>query len=86
MYLGIDVHQGLIGRYLSDWTGPRGLLKRLEVRLRERNYPGDTIRLSGRVLRKHRPDGSGHVDVEVACANARGVTHEATATLALPDS
>jgi acyl dehydratase len=86
MYLGIHVHQGLIGRYLSDWSGPSGMLKRLEVRLRDRNYPGDTLRLSGRVLRKDRLPEGGRVEVEVVVANPRGVTHEATATLALSDA
>ena len=46
---------GLVGRYVTDWTGPGGVLTDVEIRLGAPNYPGDTMTLTGSVTEKEDP-------------------------------
>ena len=55
--------QALLARTLTDWIGPRGVLRKLRVRHTAPTYEGDSIRYSGRVVEKS-PQAS---DPWVAC-------------------
>ena len=85
LFIGVHFFNGLIGRYATDWAGPHGDLCRLVMHPTGRSYPGDVVELRGRVARKFREGGAGRVDLAMTCGNARGVTHTATITVALPD-
>jgi acyl dehydratase len=75
---------GLIGKYLTDWSGPEGMLKRMEYKLSTSVYPGDTLTQAGRVVRKY-ADGEDHlVDVEYTLSVSSGPHAWGTATLSLP--
>ena len=36
-------------RYITDWTGPKGRLGRITFRIRDSIFPGDRMRITGRV-------------------------------------
>ena len=44
--------QALLMRMLTDWTGPRGWLKKLSVRHTQSTFEGDMMRFSGRIVEK----------------------------------
>ena len=49
IFMNILTTNGLVGRYLSDWTGTAGKLKRIQLSLGVPNFPGDCMTLSGTV-------------------------------------
>jgi len=50
IFMNILTSNGLVGRYVTDWSGPRSVLKKVAIRLGAPNYPGDTMRFSGEVV------------------------------------
>ena len=69
IFMNIMTTNGFVGRFVTDWAGPRAELKRAKIRLGVPNYPGDTMTLTGRVAAVA---DDGLVTVEVQGANAAG--------------
>jgi acyl dehydratase len=86
IYIGVDFFHGLAGRYCTDWSGPQGMLRRLELNAFGRCYPGDQIDVWGRIDRMFEVGSEAFVDIRLSFANERGVTHEAVVTVCLPRS
>ena len=68
IFMNILTTNGYVGRYITDWAGPSALLRSVDIRLGAPNYPGDEMRLSGRVTGKQ----DGVVTVELVGANRLG--------------
>ncbi len=68
IFMNILTTNGYVGRFVTDWAGPEALLRCVDIRLGAPNYPGDTMRMSGRVTEV---DGA-LVTVEVRGANDLG--------------
>ncbi|MFN8036916.1 MAG: MaoC family dehydratase [Acidimicrobiia bacterium] len=49
IFMNILTTNGLVGRFVTDWAGPDAELERVSIRLGAPNYPGDTMRITGRV-------------------------------------
>jgi uncharacterized protein len=49
VFMNILTTNGLVGRFVTDWTGPAARLRRIDIRLGVPTYPGDTLRLTGTV-------------------------------------
>lgn len=86
IFMNILTTNGLVGRFVTDWSGPGGVLESVAIRLGAPNYPGDTMRLTGRVtaVGEPRPDGRGVVSVAVRGANRLGDHVTGTVEVALP--
>jgi hypothetical protein len=83
MYIGTHFMQGLIGRFVTDWSGPDGRMRSLRLTPFERNHPGDVIRVDGLVTGRS-DEGEGFVvDLAISCSNDRGLTHEAEASVVI---
>ena len=80
IFMNILTTNGWVGRFVTDWAGPEALLRRVDIRLGAPNYPGDTMRMSGRVERKE----GGVVTVSVTGANGLGHHVTGTVDLTLP--
>ncbi len=80
IFMNILTTNGWVGRFVTDWAGPEALLRRVDIRLGAPNYPGDTMRMSGRVERKE----DGVVTVSVTGANGLGNHVTGTVDLTLP--
>ena len=77
--------QGLLGRCLTDWTGPTGKIRKLSLTLNAPSYAGDNISASGHVARKYLENGEHRVDCELAVVNQDGTaTVDAQATVIVP--
>lgn len=42
---------GLVGAYVTRWAGPNAVLKKVAIRLGVSAYPGDTLVMTGKVVR-----------------------------------
>lgn len=84
IFLNILSTGGLVGKYLTDWSGPEGELSKITIKLGATVFPGDTLRNSGKVARKY-VEGDRHlVDVEYRLAVEMGPHAWGTATMVLP--
>jgi len=81
IFMNILTTNGWVGRFVTDWAGPEALLRRVDIRLGAPNYPGDTMKMRGKVKEK----AGGVVTVEVTGANDLGHHVTGTVTLALPE-
>ncbi len=77
--------QGMLGRCLTDWTGPAGKIRRLSLNLKAPTCAGDTVSAGGRVSRKYTENGEHKVDCELAVVTQDGTTTVAAeATVVVP--
>lgn len=87
IFMNILTTNGLVGRYVTDWSGPGGLLRHVAIRLGAPNYPDDTMTLTGTVTAKRGPepdDRHGVVEVTLRGANGLGDHVTGTVEVALP--
>ena len=49
IFMNILTTNGLVGRFVTDWSGPKGHLKEVNIRLGAPNYPDDTMVMTGQV-------------------------------------
>jgi acyl dehydratase len=87
IFMNILTTNGLVGRYITDWSGPGGILRDISIRLGAPNYPDDTMTLTGSVSAKQglEADGSrGAVEVSIQGANGLGNHVTGTVIVALP--
>lgn len=47
--MNILTTNGFVGRFVTDWCGPNGLIRSVKVRLGVPNYPNDTMTITGSV-------------------------------------
>jgi acyl dehydratase len=81
IFMNILTTNGYVGRFVTDWAGPDAVLKKVAIRLGAPNYPGDIMKMTGRV----KTTGSdGEVEVEIRGANSLGDHVVGIVTLVLP--
>ena len=78
IFMNILTTNGLVGRFVTDWAGPRARILKIAIRLGVPNYPGDTMILTGSVART---EEDGTVEVAVRGANQLGDHVTGTVTL-----
>ena len=84
IFMNILSTNGFVGRFVTDWTGPDGIIRSVSIRLGAPNHPGDTMTLTGSVTAKTEEEGAGVVEVAVRGANRRGDHVTGTVKVALP--
>ncbi len=87
IFMNILTTNGLVGRYVTDWSGPRSRLAEIDIRLGAPNHPDCTMTLTGSVIEKGPlgDDGTtGMVKVAVRGANDLGDHVSGTVTVILP--
>jgi len=87
IFMNILTTNGLVGRYVTDWSGPRSRPSEVNIRLGAPNYPGSTMTLTGSVTDKGplAQDGeSGLVIVSIRGANDLGDHVTGTVHVVLP--
>ena len=78
--MNILTTNGYVSRYVTDWAGPDAIVKEVSIKLGAPNMPGDTMKMSGKVVSAD----AGDVEVEVVGKNAWGNHVNGTVRLALP--
>lgn len=84
IFVNILTSNGLVGRYVTDWTGPEALIRKVAIRLGAPNYPYDTMHLSGTVSAKQVRDGAGVVELSIRGSNSLGDHVVGTVEVSLP--
>ncbi len=84
IFINILTTNGLVNKYLTDWSGPEGEIKRFEFRLGQNGFPGETLTNSGKVVKKYTEGDEHLVDLEYTFSVAAGAHALGTATMALP--
>lgn len=83
IFMNILTSNGLMGRYVTDWSGPDSTLKAIDIKLGAPNLPGFVMTITGTV--KAKDDANGIVDVEVVGENnVWGMHMMGTVRVALP--
>jgi hypothetical protein len=87
IFMNILTTNGLVGRYVTDWSGPSGLITEVKIRLGAPNYPDDVMTFTGSVTEKGpvAADGrAGPVTVAIRGANQLGDHVTGTVVVSLP--
>jgi hypothetical protein len=80
IFMNILTTSGLTARYVTDWTGPEVLLRRLAIRLGAPNDPGDEMLLTGSVSAV----SGGDLEIALRGENRLGPHVTGTVSLTLP--
>ena len=83
VFMNILTTNGYVSRFVTDWAGADARIEKLAVKLGGPNLPGDTMKMSGKVLTVN-DDGS--VEVEVVGKNSWGNHVEGKVTVALAEA
>jgi hypothetical protein len=89
IFMNILSTNGIVGRFVTDWSGPGAVLTDVNIRLGAPNHPDDTMHLTGSVTAKDDSvgaDGKGGVEVTLRGANGMGDHVTGTVRLRLPSS
>jgi hypothetical protein len=90
IFMNILTSNGLVSRFVTDWTGPTGLVRGISIRLGAPNYPDDQMTMTGSVTALLGPEPSdgpptrGAVEVTVRGANSLGDHVTGKVTVSLP--
>ncbi|MFV9430590.1 MULTISPECIES: MaoC family dehydratase [Rhodococcus] len=79
IFVNILTDTGLVQRYVTDWAGPRAVVKSISLRLGVPWYAYDTLTLSGTVASVE----GGLVTVDITGTNSLGKHITATATFVI---
>ena len=72
-------------RYITDWTGPLGRLGKIQFRMSDSVFPGDTMVFHGKVMGKSVDDqGCGWVDLVIQLTVGEQTTTHCKARVAVP--
>ena len=87
IFMNILTTNGFVGRFVTDWTGPEAMLRKVDIRLGAPNYPGDCMTMYGAVASKRlEEDGVGVIGVEFRGTNRLGNHMTGTCEFELPVS
>jgi len=59
IFVNILTTTGLVQRYVTDWAGPRAMVRQIAIRLGVPCYAGDKLTFSGRVIQVGEGPGAG---------------------------
>ena len=83
VFMNILTTNGLIGKFLTDWSGPTGELKKISLKLAVPNYPGDRMTINGTITKKYEENGQKLVEIEFVGKNRLGNHAAGKAIMAL---
>ena len=84
IFLNILSTGGLVGKYITDWSGPEADLKKMTIKLGATVFPGDTLTSGGKITKKY-TEGDAHlVDVDFNLSVEMGPHAWGTVTIVLP--
>ncbi|RAG86547.1 protein dehydratase [Streptacidiphilus pinicola] len=78
IFMNILTTNGLVGRYVTDWTGPDARIESIAIRLGVPAYPGDELQFSGEVTERGE---DGRLVLAVRGTNRLGVHVSGTVTV-----
>lgn len=86
MWLNTMWHQGLFGRFVTDWTGPDSDFRSIWLHMVEFIHPGDTLTVEGEVVGVSERGGDHLVEIDISARTQRAAVACAGAVLAMPSN
>lgn len=83
IFMNILTTNGLVERFVTDWSGPDVFIRGINIRLGAPNYPGDTMVFSGRIAGI---GADGEVTLDIEGKNSLGNHVSGTVRLLLADT
>jgi hypothetical protein len=83
IFLNILTTTGLVQRYVTDWAGPRALVRGISIRLGVPAYPYDDVTFSGTVTEATMVEGEERFVASVRGSNSLGDHVTGSVTFAL---
>lgn len=84
MFLGTHFNIGMLSRFMTDWGGPRSIVRRIRLSMGRTICPGDDMIITGQVAKKYVQAGEHHVDIDILVSTQEGPAYNCGGTLALP--
>ena len=84
VFVNTPFNIGMVSRFMTDWGGPRSIVRKVNISMRGNVCAGDDMIITGHVTKKYREDDEGRVDVEVSIATQDGPVTPSSATVTLP--
>jgi acyl dehydratase len=84
VFVNTPFNLGMIGRFITDWAGPRSSVRRIQMTMRDNVCAGDDMILTGRIAKKYLQDDEPRIDVEVTISTQDGPVSPCHATVVLP--
>jgi len=84
IFMNSPVTSGWISRYVTDWTGPEGEIKKISMQFGRPCHPGDRLTWSGRVVKKYTEKGEYLVDIEYHAHVSEGRHCSGIVTVGIP--
>ncbi len=84
MFLNTPFISGMVSRFLTDWTGPEGDLKKIRVTIKGSICAGDEMIITGKVTKKYLEAGQHRVDVDIMISTQDGPSTPCSGTVILP--
>ena len=84
IFMNILTTNGYVSRFVTDWAGPQGMLKKISIRLGAPALPGMPLTFTGRVVRSERQGAEGAVEIEMRGTTPIGDHVTGTVELTLP--
>ena len=75
---------GYCSRFLTDWAGPKAMVKKIAIRLGVPAFAGSKLEYTGKVVGKSTAGNEGIVDIEFRATNDLGDHVSGTAVITLP--
>jgi acyl dehydratase len=84
IFMNIISDTGYTSRFLTDWSGPNAMIKRVALRLGVPVFPGSTLTYTGSVTATSNQGEEGVVEIEFRAVNELGDHVSGTATVGFP--
>jgi len=84
LFMNILTTTGYVTRYVTDWAGPRAVVRRLNIRLGGPAVPGLPLHFTGAVSDQRDVEGHRAIEVTLRAANDLGDHATGTVELTLP--
>lgn len=84
MFMNILTTNGYVSRFVTDWTGPEAMIRKIAIRLGGPAIPGQPLRFSGHVTQMSNEGDECVIEVTVRAANDLGDHATGTVVVSLP--
>ncbi len=84
IFMNILTTNGYVSRFVTDWSGPESMVRKIAIRLGAPAVPGQPLRFSGQVTGINREGDECVIELAVRAANDLGDHATGTVLVSLP--
>ena len=86
LFMNILTTNGYVARFVTDWAGPRAMIRKIAIRLGAPAIPGQPLRFTGQVSQTSQQGDECVVELAIRAENELGDHATDTVVLTLPKS